>query len=120
MGAARTSFTSLNLRSLEELKGSDKATQEAVVKAAAANMYAAGADTTVSALGTFVLGMLANPEAQRKAQAEIDSVVGAGQLPDFTDEAALPYVSAIVKEALRWKNVTPIGLLFIQSVDLLD
>ncbi|KAJ7894650.1 cytochrome P450 [Mycena olivaceomarginata] len=76
MGAARTSFTSLNLRSLEELKGSDKATQEAVVKAAAANMYAA--------------------------------VVGAGQLPDFTDEAALPYVSAIVKEALRWKNVTPI------------
>ncbi|KAJ7803823.1 cytochrome P450 [Mycena olivaceomarginata] len=110
MGAARTSFTSLNLRSLEELKSSDKALQEAVVKAAAANMYAAGADTTVSALGTFGLGMLANPEAQRKAQAEIDSVVGAGQLPDFTDEAALPYVSAIVKEALRWKNVTPIAI----------
>jgi cytochrome P450 len=120
MGAARTSFTSLNLRSLEELKGSDKATQEAVVKAAAASIYSAGSDSTVSALGTFVLGMLANPEAQRKAQAEIDSVVGAGQLPDFTDEAALPYVSAIVKEALRWKNVAPIGLLFIQSVDLLD
>ncbi|KAJ7857081.1 cytochrome P450 [Mycena olivaceomarginata] len=88
MGAVRTSFTSLNLRSLEELKG----------------------NTTVSALGTFVLGMLANPEAQRKAQAEIDSVVGTGQLPDFTDEAALPYVSAIVKEALRWKNVTPIAI----------
>jgi cytochrome P450 len=110
MGAARTSFTSLNLRSLEELKGSDKATQEAVVKAAAASIYSAGSDSTVSALGTFVLGMLANPEAQRKAQAEIDSVVGAGQLPDFTDEAALPYVSAIVKEALRWKNVTPIAI----------
>jgi cytochrome P450 len=63
MGAARISFTSLSLGSLEELKSSDKTTQEAVVKAAAANMYAAGADTTVSALGTFFLGMLVNPDA---------------------------------------------------------
>jgi hypothetical protein len=72
-------------------------------------MYAAGADTTVSTLGTFVLGMLANPDAQRNAQAEIDAVVGKGQLPDFTDEPSLPYTTAIVKEALRWKNVAPVG-----------
>jgi hypothetical protein len=70
-------------------------------------------DTTVSALSTFFLAMLANPEAQRKAQTEIDAVTGGKYLPDFDDEAAMPYVSALVKEVLRWKNVTPIGMYFI-------
>ncbi|KAJ6580679.1 cytochrome P450 [Mycena capillaripes] len=110
LGTSATSFTSLNLRNLDDLKDGAKVGREEIVKASAANMYGAGADTTVSALGTFILAMLANPEAQRKAQMEIDSVVGAGQLPDFADEAALPYVSAVVKEVLRWKSVTPIAI----------
>ncbi|KAJ7935934.1 cytochrome P450, partial [Mycena leptocephala] len=117
MGTAATSFTSLNLRALDDFTSGEREEQEAVVKAAAANMYAAGADTTVSALGTFILGMLMNPEAQKMAQAEIDSVVGVGHLPDFADEAALPYVSAIVKEALRWRNVAPIAIPHYLAVD---
>ena len=40
---------------------------------------------------------------------EIDSVVGVDRLPDFDDEASLPYVSALVKEVMRWHPVTPIG-----------
>lgn len=52
---------------------------------------------------------MTNPEAQKKAQAEIDSVVQAGHLPDFDDQDSLPYVTAIVKETLRWRDVTPIG-----------
>ncbi|KAJ7211176.1 cytochrome P450 [Mycena pura] len=67
---------------------------KSLIKGVAATMYSAGADTTVSALGTFVLAMLANPEAQRKAQDEIDSVIGPGNLPDFADEPSLPYVAA--------------------------
>ncbi|KAJ7648325.1 cytochrome P450 [Mycena polygramma] len=109
MGAAATSFTSLHLRVWDESLGK-KQEREAVVQSAAANMYAAGADTTGAALGTFVLAMLANPEAQKKGQAEVDLVIGAGNLPGFADEGALPYVSAIVKEVLRWKVVTPIGV----------
>jgi cytochrome P450 len=72
-------------------------------------MYIGGADTTVSALGTFVLAMLTNPTAQKKAQAEIDSLTGGTHLPSFEDEASLPYVSALVKEVMRWENVTPFG-----------
>ncbi|KAJ7862995.1 cytochrome P450 [Mycena leptocephala] len=117
MGTATMSFTSLNLRTLDDFTGRQREQQEADVKAAAATIYAAGADTTVSALGTFILGMLMNPEAQKKAQAEIDSVVGAGHLPDFADEAALPYVSAIVKEVLRWRNATPIAIPHYLAVD---
>ncbi|KAJ7476689.1 cytochrome P450 [Mycena latifolia] len=59
---------------------------------------------------TFIRAMLENPEVQKKAQAEIDSVVQKGHLPDFNDEASLPYVSAIVKEVLRWRPVPPIGV----------
>ncbi|KAF7368860.1 Cytochrome P450 [Mycena venus] len=51
--------------------------------------------------------MLANPEAQKKAQEEIDFITGGKYLPTFNDEAAMPYVSALVKEVMRWENVSP-------------
>ncbi|KAJ7483475.1 cytochrome P450 [Mycena latifolia] len=102
------SFTASALRTLEDCE--NKEYQEQTIKSTAGSMYLAGADSTVSALGTFILAMLCNPEAQLKAQAEIDSVVQKGHLPDFGDEASLPYVSAVVKEVLRWRPVTPIGV----------
>lgn len=42
------------------------------------------------------------PDIQIKARAEIESVVGFGRLPDFSDEASMPYVSRVVQEALRY------------------
>ncbi|KAJ7167250.1 cytochrome P450 [Mycena crocata] len=78
---------------------------ENTVRDTAGTMYVGGADTTVSSLATLILGMLANSEAQRKAQKEIDTVTGGRCLPTFEDEAAMPYVGAIVQETLRWKNV---------------
>ncbi len=50
------------------------------------------------------------PEAQRKAQAELDAVIGPDRLPDYSDKVALPYVNAIVKEALRWQPVLAFSL----------
>ncbi|KAJ6550242.1 cytochrome P450 [Mycena capillaripes] len=109
-GTAPSSFASLKLDALDRCEGKEREAMEKEIEGTAAASYAAGSDTTVSALGTFVLAMLRNPEAQRKGQAELDSVIGQGQLPDFIDEPSLPYVSAIVKEVLRWQNVTPIGI----------
>ena len=43
-----------------------------------------------------------HPEVQRKAQVELDAVVGAGRLPNFGDLSQLPYVQAIVNEINRW------------------
>lgn len=31
-------------------------------------------------------------------------------MPTFEDEPSLPYVNAMIKEALRWRVVAPIGL----------
>lgn len=65
-------------------------------------LFVGGADTTVSAINTFMLMMLCYPEIQDRAQAELDRVVGRNQLPDFSDEPSLPFVSALVKESLRY------------------
>ena len=50
-----------------------------------------------------------HPEAQRKAQAEIDKVVGNDRLPTLADQPNLPYTDALVKEVLRWNPVAPLG-----------
>ena len=60
--------------------------------------------------------MLFAPEAQQKAQEEIDRVVAPGRLLDFSDEENLPYVTALVKEALRWNNVAPMGQYSIHRI----
>ena len=55
--------------------------------------------------------MVLYPEVMKKAQAEIDNVVGPDTLPTFGDRERLPYVEAIVKETLRWNTVVPMGKL---------
>jgi cytochrome P450 len=47
------------------------------------------------------------PEVQKKAQAELDSVIGSGRLPSMDDRSQLPYCNAVASEALRWHCVTP-------------
>ena len=49
------------------------------------------------------------PEVQKKAQAEIDAVVGPDRLPEFEDRPSLPYINAVIKELMRWNLVTPLG-----------
>ncbi|KAG8971520.1 hypothetical protein FRC05_010997 [Tulasnella sp. 425] len=86
------------------------------------SFYTAGAET-VSRVGTgqrldvhslsiqpqvlhttrgLLLAMVLFPSVQEKAQAEIDRVVGTDRLPTLEDEEHLPYLHALVLEALRW------------------
>lgn len=50
------------------------------------------------------------PEVQKKAQEELDRVVGKDHLPSFSDETSLPYCSAVVKELWRWRPVAPVAI----------
>lgn len=69
----------------------------------------------------FILAMVQNPRVLKKAQAEIDSVVGAKRLPLFRDRASLPYVDAIMSETFRWGCPVPLSrfymLLYFSSSD---
>ena len=53
------------------------------------------------------------PEVQKKAQAEIDAVIGPNRLPDFHDRPSLPYINAVVKESSRWNLVAPLSRPFV-------
>jgi cytochrome P450 len=59
-------------------------------------------------MGFWTLAMLAYPETQARAQAELDAVVGRTRLPTFADYPHLPYIRAMVKELLRWRPIAPI------------
>ena len=111
-------------------KGVNNEYEEFIIKWSAAAVYGGGADTvrsrlpiliefleikkfgepkTVAAIYSFFLSMVLNPEVQRKAQEEIDRVIGDGHLPSFSDRENLPYVNALVKETLRFFPVVPMG-----------
>ncbi|ROV94041.1 hypothetical protein VMCG_08273 [Cytospora schulzeri] len=91
--------------------------EEDTVKYTAASLYTGGADTTVSAITTFFLIMSLYPEAQRRAQEEIDRVIGTDRLPTFEDRNNLPYVEAVVKEVFRTQPIAPMGLPHITTAD---
>ena len=61
--------------------------------------------------------MSLNPDAQRKAQEELDLVVGPDRLPNIDDRDALPYISAIIKECLRWHPALPLAVPHCTSQD---
>ncbi|CUA71446.1 O-methylsterigmatocystin oxidoreductase [Rhizoctonia solani] len=80
------------------------------VKQISITLVGAGTDTTVSTLMMFFLAMVLYPEVQKKAQAELDSVIGSTRLPTLEDRARLGYIGMIVQEIFRWAPVTSIGL----------
>lgn len=59
---------------------------------------------------TIVFALMHNPDIQKEAQERVDEVVGRDRLPEFEDLDRLPYVRAIVMEAMRWQPVLPLGM----------
>ncbi|KAF8259329.1 cytochrome P450 [Lactarius quietus] len=90
-----TSKHSLVHDNLDECTG-----DETALKNAAASVYAAGAETV-----------------QKRAQDEIDHVIGRSRLPAFSDRPKLPYVDAVCKELLRWRLVLPLGVAHATTED---
>ena len=70
-----------------------------------------------STVQTVFVAMSRYPEVQKKAQAELDSVVGSNRLPEFCDRPSLVYVNAVIKEALRWQVVLPFSLPHMTTED---
>ena len=49
--------------------------------------------------------MLLFPDAQKRAQQELDRVIGRDRLPNIADHDSLPYMAALVKELLRYTSI---------------
>ncbi|KAH7926173.1 cytochrome P450 [Leucogyrophana mollusca] len=84
---------------------------------AAGSIFGGGADTTVSAILTFLLAMALSPESQRRGQEEIDAVIGCERLANIADRSNTPFVDAIMKETLRWHPVAPLAIPHLLTQD---
>lgn len=77
----------------------------------AAGIFEAGTETTAMTINTFLLAAACYPKMTKRAQAEIEDHMsnknqGEETVPTFADLLQLPYLGAVVKEALR---MTPTG-----------
>ena len=54
--------------------------------------------------------MAQHPQIQKKAQEELDSLIGSDRMPAITDRGKLPYIEAIIKEVMRWKVALPFAI----------
>ncbi|KAF9525561.1 hypothetical protein CPB83DRAFT_731632, partial [Crepidotus variabilis] len=59
-------------------------------------------------LSLCILSLLARPEVMQQACAELDRIVRPGYLPSFKDKPSLSFITAIRKEAFRWREATPL------------
>jgi len=66
---------------------------------------------------SVISALVQYPEVQRRAQEELDSVIGRERLPTHEDRGLIPYTEAICREALRWQPVTPLGVARSNLVD---
>lgn len=92
---------------------------ERIIKKTAAIMYGGGSDTVSSVMTVFVLAMVLFPEVQKKAQKEIDDLIGSeGRLPELSDREQLPYINAVLKECHRWFPIVPMGQCHVTTEEL--
>ncbi|CAE7160460.1 unnamed protein product [Rhizoctonia solani] len=98
--------------SLLESKGAEKVNEEDVylIKWTAASLFTAGSTTTASIVNSFFLMAALYPEIAKKAQTEIDSVVGRERIPSLQDRSLLPYTDAMVQEVMRMCPPVPLGM----------
>ncbi|KAH8946637.1 hypothetical protein BDL97_12G106600 [Sphagnum fallax] len=78
------------------------------IKAVIDDMICAGTDTSATTVGWALVELLRHPEAMKKAQAELDDVIGSERVVDEGDIHELKYLQAIVKETFRLHPPAPL------------
>ncbi|KAF7985902.1 hypothetical protein HWV62_43798 [Athelia sp. TMB] len=114
-GIANPSFTARCLEKVDQ--DGDIPDQESVIKDVAGVMFSAFPSQTALTFSSFMLAMVKYPEVQAKAQRELDTILGPNNLPVFADKEDLPYLSALVKECLRWEVLFPFSLPHLSTSD---
>ncbi|XP_045584454.2 cytochrome P450 2D14 isoform X2 [Procambarus clarkii] len=73
-------------------------------------MFVAGMETTSSTLTTAIYLVAKHPAVQERVQQELNTVVGDGRLPSFSDMEKLPYTQATIHEVQRTFNLVLFSL----------
>jgi cytochrome P450 len=83
------------------------------------SLIEAGSDTTRVAVLQLIAGAACYPEWTRKARASLDELCGANaeRLPTLSDRPMLPYITAVMKETLRWRPFLQSGVPHVLTQD---
>ncbi|KAG2140242.1 cytochrome P450 [Suillus bovinus] len=114
------SMVAENLQRMDKQDQTSRPLFEGALKKAATTAIIGSYETTTSVLMAFALAMVSYPDVQKRAQAEIDLVVGRDRLPTFEDRASLPYVESVLRETLRWQPIIPLVPRATSSDDIYD
>ncbi|WVZ60630.1 hypothetical protein U9M48_010623 [Paspalum notatum var. saurae] len=90
---------------------------DTMIMALTANLFGAGTETTSTSTEWAMSLLLNHPEALKKAQAEIDAVVGNSRLVTADDVPRLGYLQCIINETLRLYPGAPLLLPHESSAD---
>ncbi|KAK8451260.1 hypothetical protein SEVIR_6G183001v4 [Setaria viridis] len=74
------------------------------------DVFAAGSDTVAITVECAMAELLRNPSIMAKLRAEIKGAIGSKETVEEPDAASLPYLQAVVKEAMRLHPVAPLLL----------
>ncbi|PWY83874.1 cytochrome P450 [Aspergillus sclerotioniger CBS 115572] len=70
----------------------------------------AGFEAILTVLRLIIKAVVLHPHCLEEAQRELEQVVGPDRLPSFDDIPHLPYINAILNEAMRWQPPTPFAI----------
>lgn len=74
-------------------------------------------ETTPVTLRFSIKALLLYPAVTRRAQQELDEIVGPNRLPTFNDISGLAHLDSLIKEVMRWQVPTPLGVPHSTSSD---
>ncbi|PSS11496.1 Flavonoid 3',5'-hydroxylase [Actinidia chinensis var. chinensis] len=78
------------------------------VQALLMDMVVGGTDTTSNTVEFAMAEMMNKPEVMRKAQQELDTVIGNNNVVEESHIPKLPYLHAVMKEVLRLHPILPL------------
>ncbi|KAL0094798.1 hypothetical protein J3Q64DRAFT_1715966 [Phycomyces blakesleeanus] len=82
-------------------------------------LIGAGGDTTAASASWLFAILPRYPDIQKKMGEEIDKFIAKnGRIPTFSDRKELPYVIAVLRENLRYRSVTCLGLPHLAAEDV--
>ncbi|KAJ3673846.1 hypothetical protein LUZ60_005838 [Juncus effusus] len=94
----------------EDVQLEDGKLTDTDIKALMLNLFTAGTDTSSSTAEWGMAELIRHPDILKKAQKELDSVVGRNRLVSESDLPNLPIMTAIIKEVFRLHPSTPLSL----------
>ncbi|KAH7155956.1 cytochrome P450 [Dactylonectria macrodidyma] len=94
------------------LKATEKSSMDFDQKLfAMGTLMEAGSDTSRMTMNQTIAAAVLFPDWVERAREQLDAACGdAKRLPGWQDRSVLPYITATVKEALRWRPFIPLGV----------